>query len=200
MRQTQAPQGFLRFGVADNFELDVIGPNVLWQSDGVRSVGLADSGIGFKYSVPPTQRWQLGIDGLYTSPNGARAFTTGNAAYTFNFDTSYGITPNTSVGATLSIGSTGGFGQSGAHVRYGEFMPSFLVIEQINDISQAYIEYVDVSRVSPDVGNRAFFDAGIQYLLTANLELDVEYGRTITGAPALHFDYFGAGFGVLVNN
>jgi hypothetical protein len=197
--QMQLGQGFLRFGVARRFELDVIGPNIVLQR-GVAGIanGFADSGLGFKYELPTTPRWQIGFDGLYTTPNGAAALTSGNAAYIANLDASYQLTPATSFASTLSLASSGGFGANGAHARYGTFTPSALVLEQINALTQVYIEYVDPSRSSPDIGNRAFIDAGLQRLLGEHVEIDVEYGHALTGDSRLRFNYVGAGFGVLV--
>ena len=195
----QVPQGFFRYGVASRFEVDFIGPNANLQRSAIGSAyGFSDSGLGVKYSLPPSQRWELGVDGLYATPNGAFAFTAGTSTYTVNADASYQLTPATSLGATVALGSTGGFTAAGELVRYGSFMPSILVLEQTSTISQAYFEYVDASRVSADFGNRAFFDAGFQQLLGKRLEVDVEFGHALTADPRLGFNYVGAGVGVSI--
>jgi hypothetical protein len=57
--QSQVPQNFLRFGVARNFEADVIGPNyerTRTYAAGVGNAvtaGVADYGLGFKYELVP---------------------------------------------------------------------------------------------------------------------------------------------------
>lgn len=197
--QTQLGQGFLRFGVAQRLEVDFIGPNLDIQRGALgEASGLSDSGLGFKYELPPTQRWQIGIDGLYTTPSGATAFTTGNATYTTNLDASYQLTPATSLGATLSLASTGGFGRDGSHARFGAFTPSALVLEQIDGSTQAFVEYVNDSRVAPDAGDRGLLDAGLQHLVGARLEIDVEYGHALTEDAFVRFDYVGAGVGILL--
>jgi hypothetical protein len=194
--QAQVPQGFIRFGIAPRLEVDFIGPN-LQAVGGI--TGLTDSGLGFKYELPPSAKATFALDGLYTSPNGAAAFTAGNASYTLNLDAAYQLTPATSVASTFAFTATGGFNGAGIHSRYGTFTPSVLVLEQLGSVTQAYVEYVDDSRVSPDIGNRAFMDVGVQRLFGDGLELDVEFGHALTGDPALRFNYIGAGLGILIH-
>lgn len=196
--QSQVPQNFLRLGVADRFEFDVIGPNYI----GVRSYsagepgrtvhGVADSGLGFKYELPPSARWTIAFDGLYTGPNGSPFLTAGNASLTGNLDLSFAISPATSIGSTIAVSSTGGFGENG-HARYGVTTPSLVVTTQIPNYYQFYAEYVLVSKISPNYGARAFTDFGVQKLLGTRTEIDLEYGHAFTGIPALKFDYIGSG-------
>jgi hypothetical protein len=195
----QFGQGFLRFGVAPQLELDVIGPNGIAQrGPSSDAFGFADSGIGFKYELLAAAQWQLGVDGLYTTPNGARALTAGNSTLTTNFDAVYQLTKTTSFASTLSFAAAGGFGVSGEHARYGTFMPSCLVLQQFDSSTQAYVEYVNVSRTAPDLGVSSFLDAGLQQLVGTKVELDVEYGHSLSGATAQRFNYIGAGLGILV--
>jgi hypothetical protein len=197
--QIQIAQGFIRYGVARRFELDLVGPNDVLQRSAIgNSAGFTDTGIGFKYELPPASRWEVGFDGLYSTPDGARTLTAGNATYTANADVSYNLTATTSVGSTLSFAATGGSSATGVHAKYGTFTPSFLVLQQIDVATQAYVEYVDVSRLAPDAGNRAFVDVGLQRLLGSHLEVDVEYGHTLTADPTLRFIYAGAGIGLLL--
>lgn len=195
----QYGQGFLRFGFAPQLELDVIGPNDIAQrGPSSDAFGFADSGIGFKYELLAAPQWQLGVDGLYTTPNGARAFTSGNSTLVTNFDATYQLTKTTSLASTLSFAAAGGFSVSGEHARYGAFMPSCLALQQFGGLTQGYVEYVNVSRTAPDLGDSSFLDAGLQRLVGTNVELDVEYGHSLSGVTAQRFNYIGAGLGILV--
>ncbi len=84
------PQAFTRIGVADRFEFDIIGPNYeavrayAPRSAGSDRYGVDDSGLGFKYEFVPTGKWTIGVDGLYTAPNGSKFLTAGSASYTGN--------------------------------------------------------------------------------------------------------------------
>lgn len=195
---SQVPQAFTRIGVANAFEVDVIGPNY----ESVRTYapgqpgtvlhGVLDSGLGFKYELPPSGKWSVAFDGLYTGPNGSSFLTAGNASYTGNLDASYSMSTATSIGTTIAVSSTGAFAGS-EHFRYGVTTPSFVVTTQIPNSYQFYAEYVLNSKVSPHYGARAFTDFGVQKLLGTRTEVDVEYGHAFTGINALKFDYIGSG-------
>ncbi len=195
---SQVPQNFMRLGVASRFELDVIGPNyegVRTYAPGSRDAtiyGVTDSGLGFKYELPPTGRWAIAFDGLYTGPNGSPQLTAGNATLTGNLDAAYALSPATSAGTTIAVSSTGSNSAAG-HSRYGVTTPSFVVTTQIPHYYQFYAEYVVVSKLGPGQGDRAFTDFGVQKLLGSRTEIDVEYGHAFTGIPALRFDYIGSG-------
>jgi hypothetical protein len=196
--QSQVLQNFLRVGVAPHFEVDIIGPNY----EGVRNYapgtpgaivhGVADSGVGFKYELPPTRRWTVAFDGLYTGPNGSKDLTAGTGTVTGNLDASFSISPVTSIGTTIAVSSTGSY-LPGARSRYGVTTPSFVVTTQVPNYYQFYTEYVFVSKIAPDLGGRAFLDFGVQKLLGSHTEVDVEYGHALSGIPTQQFDYLGTG-------
>jgi hypothetical protein len=195
---SDVPQNFLRLGVATRFEVDVIGPNY----ESIRSyapktagntiAGVTDSGLGVKYELPPAGRWTLGVDALYTGPNGSPALTVGNATLTGNLDASYALSPATAVGTTIGVSSTGG-GIGAEHRQYGMTTPSFVLTTQIPNFYQFYAEYVLVSKVGPTQGARAFTDFGVQKLIGSRTEIDLEYGHAFSGIPSLRFDYIGSG-------
>jgi hypothetical protein len=195
---SQVPQNFLRIGAGDRFELDVIGPNYVATrayesgvSDAVTH-GVADSGLGFKYELPPTEKWTLAFDGLYTGPNGSPFLTAGSATLTGDFDASYKLSPAMSVATTIALISTGSY-EKAIRTQYGVSEPSLVVTAEIPHFYQFYAEYVYVSKIAPRYGGRAFTDFGIQKLLGTRTEIDVEYGHAFTGDPALRFDYIGSG-------
>ncbi len=196
--QSQVPQNFLRLGVASRFELDVIGPNyegIRTYATGMRDTvihGVTDSGLGFKYELPPADRWTVAFDGLYTGPNGSKQLTAGSATVTGNFDASYAMSPATNLGTTIAVSSTGNYANA-VRTQYGVTTPSFVVTTDIPNSYQFYAEYVYVSKIAPDRGGRAFTDFGVQKLLGRRTEVDVEYGHAFTGIPALRFNYIGAG-------
>ena len=196
------PQGFIRFGVRPRFEFDIIGPNDVRArvplGNGLDTVtnGAYDSGIGFKYELPPSGRYTIGIDGLYTSPNGSPAFTAGNATLTGNLDVAYALDATTGIGTTLAFSTTGGYAANGSHARYGTFMPSLVVTKQLPDAYQLYAEYVHLSKTAPDQGQRNFVDYGVQKLLGTRTEIDIELGDSITPNAARRFNYVGFGLGV----
>jgi hypothetical protein len=190
----QYPQSFIRYGVSSRFEADLIGPNDNHLAG--RADGFSDSGVGFKYEFVPRGHATVGIDGLFTSPNGSRAFTTGVATQTVNLDLSYGLTGTLAIGTTLSAQATGGLRADGTPVRYGVFEPSVVLTDDLPHALQAYGEYVYVSKIAPASGGRAFVDGGFQQLLGERFEVDVEAGQSLTPLRAERFHYLGVGFGL----
>jgi len=196
--QSQAPQNFLRVGVATRFELDVIGPNYVASrtygpgAPDVVSHGVTDSGLGFKYELPPKGKWTVGFDGLYTGPNGSPFLTAGSATLTGNLDASFSMSPATSIGTTIAVSSTGQYSRN-VRAQYGVTTPSVVLTTQIPHHYQFYAEYVFVSKIAANAGGRAFTDFGVQKLLGSRTEIDVEYGHAFSGDPALRFDYVGSG-------
>ncbi len=196
--QSQVPQAFTRLGVATRFEFDVIGPNY----EGTRTYapatagtvehGVTDSGVGFKYELPPAGKWSVAFDGLYTGPNGSQFLTTGSGTLTGNLDASFAMSPATSLGTTIAVSSTGAYA-GGQRFQYGVTTPSFVVTTQIPNYYQFYAEYVLVSKISPHAGARAFTDFGVQKLLGRRTEIDVEYGHAFTAVQNLKFNYIGSG-------
>ena len=202
--QTQYPQNFLRIGIAPRFELDVIGPGDVRErtlqpgTPDLVTNGSFDSGLGFKYECAPRGKTIFAIDGLYTSPSGAPAFTAGNASYTANLDIQYALGPSTGIGTTLAMSSTGGYAANGTHMRYGVFSPTVALTQSLRNHYQPYFEYVYDSRLSPSIGGRAFIDYGLQKLLGRDTEVDVELGHALTANPTLQLNYVGVGFGIQI--
>jgi|HubBroStandDraft_5_1064220.scaffolds.fasta_scaffold43620_3 hypothetical protein len=196
--RSQVPQNFLRLGIVPDFEIDVIGPNyeatrkyTTGRPDTV-TYGVTDSGLGFKYELPQAGKGTIAFDGLYTGPNGSTFLTAGNATLTGNLDASYSLSPATSIGTTVAVSSTGGY-SGPIHTRYGTTTPSVVMTTQIPNYYQFYAEYVLVSKIASNQGDRAFTDFGVQKLLGTRTEIDIEYGHAFTGIPALRFNYIGAG-------
>jgi hypothetical protein len=180
--QVTVPQGFLRFGLGENLEADVIGPALQFNRGG-RS-GWLDSGAGMKWQYVSSSGNSAALDVLYTVPSGSAAFTSGRPVETLNFDYSRSLSNR------FAIGTTMGFAQS----HLFSLLPSLVITDQYNDRAQVYAEAYGQIATRP--GGAALFglDGGVQYLLCPQLEVDVEAGRTITSLSRNH--YYGFGLGV----
>lgn len=198
----QYPQSIIRYGLAQRFEFDLIGPNYVRAAapDGkgglARTQGYSDGGLGIKVEFAPRGRTTVAVDGLYTAPNGSPGFTAGGATETLNLDAGYALSDTVGIGTTLALQSTSGFDAAGNRARYGVFLPSVVVTKQLPRATQLYGEYVYASKLAPDQSGRAFVDGGVQKLLGSRFELDVELGQSLIGDPSKRFHYLGLGFGV----
>jgi hypothetical protein len=171
VEQVQEPQGFTRYGMAENLEVDLVAPS-----------GHADSGAGLKWEFAHNANSAAAIDFIYTVPSGAAAFTAGVPTQLLNVD--YGR----SLGA-FGVGVTMG----AFHGSYYAAFPSAVVTALINPRAQLYAEAFAQSRTRPLGGALGGLDGGIQYLLSPAIEVDAEAGRTITDTARVHYVGFGAG-------
>jgi len=191
------PQGFERFGVAQGFELDAIGPNFnRARSARALETGTSDLGLGFKYELPQRGRFTYGVDGLFTAASGSSAFTAGGPTQTLDVDVAYAASPAIGIGTTVAGTWQAGFGAAGNAGRFGALIPSAVVTAQIPNAYQFYAEIVSQTKLAPDQGGHVFVDFGLQKLLGPNLEIDVEDGESFTPVNGSRFHYLGIGTGI----
>lgn len=192
-RATQYPQGFLRYGVTTNWEVDVIGPAYGLAGGDVNRSGFFDSGLGAKYEIWHDANAAFATDLLYTLPTGAAGFTTGGATQTLNLDYSTSLSSIFSFATTVGGASTYAASLNGEEGRFFTLLPSAVITDQWNPRAQAFIEAFASTRTRPDGGSLFGQDIAFQYLLTAQFELDVEAGQTVDDTGYSH--YVGFGFG-----
>lgn len=195
-------QGFQRFGLGRGLEFDLIGPtfNRSRSSSGFNS-GYSDIGYGVKFQVPIPGKVQYALDGLLSAPSGGKAFTAGTSTQQLNVDAALALTPSIGIGTTLGFAATGGAFANGTSstpefARYGAFIPSVVVTDQLNRRTQVYAEGVGQSKIAPDLGGRLFADVGIQRLIGQYVEVDAEYGMSFTPVLGSRFHYVGFGVGI----
>ncbi len=182
--QNQTGQGFLRFGVVPNIEVDLIGPAYAVQRVPMEAHGFFDFGAGMKWEFAHTSSSAFGMDVLLTVPSGAPAFSAGAATQTVNVNDSFSF-GNFGVSTTFGVSHQNG---------YRTLFPSIAVTNQFNNRTQWYAEAFAQTKSSPDGKALVGLDGGLQYLMTPQLEFDVEGGRTISDTARTR--YFGFGFGV----
>lgn len=190
------PQGFERFGLARNVEVDLIGPSFERKSrGGMAQSGALDSGVGAKLELWHNATDVAAIDLLYTVPSGNRPFTIGAPTQTMNVDVSHAITSRFSAAATFGLQSTAAPDARGRTARFLTLLPSVAITQTIGSRAQLYAEAFGTTRLHPDASGGMFgIDYGAQYMVTPRLEVDLEQGATRTNAS--RNTYYGFGFGV----
>ncbi len=199
------PQGFQRFGLVPRLEIDLVGPTFnRLRSDSGLSSGFSDLGIGFKYAFQQKTKVQWAIDGLLTAATGASGFTAGGPTEQLNLDIAYPLSANVGIGTTIGFASTSGApvnsttGTTAAYSRYGAVIPSIVITDQITHATQFYAEYVNPTKIAPDLGGRAYTDFGVQQLFNQYVEIDAEYGIDFTPIQGSRYRYIGVGLGLYV--
>ena len=178
---TSGSSAFLRYGAARNFEVDgIVG-------------GAGDSGLGMKYEWWHDGSRALATDFLYTMPTGTADFTAGAPIETLNVDYTTPLSSVFSLAGTLGTQSSYAAALSGASGRFISFLPSLVLADQWNPRAQAFVEAFGQTRTRPDGGAQLGLDAAFQYMLTPQIEIDVETGRTINDVNRSHYAGFGFG-------
>ncbi|GAC1500449.1 MAG: hypothetical protein NVS1B2_25010 [Vulcanimicrobiaceae bacterium] len=197
------PGGFQRFGVADRLELDLIGPSYnRTRTDDTLTHGYGDLGLGLKAQLPQRGRFTYGVDALVTAATGSGGYSNGGPTQALNLDVAFAASPAIGLGTTLAMSSSAGFrsiaGGDAAGERFGFFQPSFVVTAQIPQYYQFYAEIVGTTKIGPGQGGRIVTDLGVQKLIGSSVEIDAEYGTSLTPVSGSRFHYVGFGAGVRV--
>ncbi len=182
----QYPQGFLRLGIAQSVEVDLIGPAYqLGRDAGAPASGFFDSGVGAKWEIAHDERGALAVDALYTVPTGAAPLSAGKPTETLNAD--YARSLSAAIGIATTVGVERGFAGT-------TLLPSLVLTDQFSSRAQTYAEAFAQSKTRPDGGALFGLDAGLQYEPAPQIEVDVEAGRTITDRSRNHYYGFGLGW------
>lgn len=196
------PNLTLRWGLPDNSELVWLPSNFQHQSvDGEPGSpaqtlrGFGPTTIGIKHVLAYSEHWQWTAEALATLPSGDSTFGSHGAGGALNAIVSYGNGPlgvSLMVGATSQTEPTAAGGQ-----RFQSFDPDLVVTWAATSRVQLFGEVYAQSHSGylQSWGTNA--DGGLQYLVTADLVVDVEEGVRIQGALGGFSHYTGVGLGLL---
>ncbi len=178
----------MRYGLGQGIEVDFIGPAYELQRPGAQ--GFADSGLGAKWEFAQNVSNSAAIDFLYTAPTGALAFTAGTPTQTLNLD--YG----TSISSRFGVAATAGV----LHMQdLVTLLPSVVVTDQYRTGEQLYAEAYGQEMLRPHGGSLFGLDGGVQYVLSPQVVMDLEAGRTVAGQARSHYYGFGLGHSFLMD-
>ncbi len=183
------PEALLRFGFLDGNEFNVLTPNYIQQQ---HASGFTATTLGFKHQFVPIGPLVYTAESLITPPSGDNNFGSEGLGVAVNGIISYDFTPATSVTVMLGYSSqTTAFNEGGA--RYNSFNPDIVFSWQPTQYLQLYAEVYGQTQSGPLQSDGYNADAGIQYLFTENIEVDLEYGQRLSGQLGGFSHYFGAG-------
>jgi len=190
------PQSLIRIGTSDphlDVELGPIAENHA-SLGGIAVDGLSDLSIGAKYELGFNSKADWGVNALVTIPTGAAAFSAGNAQYTGNFNWGYTIDPEFSLSGTLGFNAFGGFNGASVAQSYFAFTPTLEFAAALpGGPSQVAAEYAYFSQAGPNLGSKSFLDFVYQRDFGPHVQLDVEYGFSLTLPNVQRQHYIGAG-------
>jgi hypothetical protein len=190
------PQSLLRIGTADphlDFEFGL--PSRETSSVGQPTVtGTSDVSLATKYELGYSSNADWGVYGAITYPTGSKAFTSGNAQFTGDFDWGYTINSEFSLAGTLSFNALSGPNAAGAAQSYFAFIPSLELSAALpGGPSQISAEYAYFSAAGPGLGSKSLIDFVYQRDFGNHIQLDVEYGFSPSVINGQKQHYIGAG-------
>lgn len=188
------PEANFRLGLPWKTEVSVLLPNYIHQSI-IPHSGNAATVLGIKHQIGYTKDLIGTVEGIFTLPSGSRDFGSDGLGTAFNGIVSYKAT--STVTFTLQCGVTS-LTQSIADGgrRYTSFNPDLVMDWAPVKRLQFFGEIYGQTNTGPGQGGGVNMDAGIQYLLTRYLVVDVEVGQRISGQLGNFNNYIGSGLGI----
>lgn len=192
----------LRWGLPGDSELVWLPPNFQYQSlnagpggppETMR--GFGPTTLGIKHSLGYTEHWQWTAEALTTLPSGDSTFGSHGLGGAVNAIVSYGNGPfgvSLMAGLTTQTEPTAAGGQ-----RFQSFNPDLVVTWASTSRLQFYGEVYAQSHSGYRQGWGTDADGGVQYLLSPDVEIDLEEGVRIQGALGGFSNYTGVGVGLL---
>ncbi|HVC29675.1 MAG TPA: transporter [Steroidobacteraceae bacterium] len=192
----------LRWGLPDDSEFLWLPPNFQYQSaDGGPGApaptvrGFGPTTVGVKHELGYTAEWQWIAEALATLPSGDSTFGSHGVGGALNAVVSYGNGP---LGVSLMVGVTSQTEPTAAGgQRFQSFNPDLVVTWESTSRLQFYGEMYGQSHSGYRQGWGTDVDGGVQYLVTADLEVDLEEGARVQGNLGGFSNYTGVGLGLM---
>ena len=134
------------------------------------------------------------MDGLVILPTGSSLYGSSGVGGTLSGIAEWEITSNIAFTAMLGITSQTTSSSSGGE-RFTSLLPDLVLSWQAYPALQFYGEVYGQTKTSPTEGPGYNFDAGVQYLITPNFEIDAEDGFRLSGNLGGFKNFIGIGMG-----
>ena len=157
---------------------------------------MSDAGVGAKYEFGYGEKWGFAADTAITFASGTNDFSSNGTGVTLNGIMAYNV--NADIGVEFQLGLSHVFSPA-YPLQTTSINPILVVSDQLNEITgnlQLYAEVYNFVDIAPDNNVSSFIDAGVQYLVTPDVEVDVEAGHNLTDIPLNNTTYVGFGAGI----
>jgi opacity protein-like surface antigen len=187
------PEIQLRLGLPYSTEFTVLPPNYISPQGFDGGYGATVAGI--KHQFVTHGKWTSAIEGLITFPTGADNLGSDGTGFALNKLVNYDVTDALAVELMVGVSTATLSTQAGGD-RYTSFNPDLVISWLFTQSLQGYAEFYGQTKTAPHQGSGFNADAGIQYLPTDYIELDIEYGQRLSGELGYFSRYIGAGAGI----
>ncbi|MDP3704814.1 MAG: transporter, partial [Legionellaceae bacterium] len=188
------PETELRIGLPQNSEFFVLLPNYIHAS--IPSSGFASTSFGIKHEIAFTNRWIISIEGFLTPPSGSYYYGNQGIESILDGIFSYNINDKLSLTGMLGVSTQTLVTSANLSERFSSLNPDVLLTWTLQDNIQLFAEIYGQSKTGPTTGVGYNTDAGITYLVTKNMTMDLEFGHNLQGVLGDFEQYIGAGFAI----
>lgn len=200
-RLVDYPQAEWRYGLPHGWEAKVFWPNfnelTPLSAAGGTNKGLSDAGIGVKKEFGYFGNWVFAADTRIDFQTGAEPFTNGGTQVTVNGIASYNVTPQFGLAGQLGVARLAQRDAGGRTQYYYTLEPMVVASYSFFGRLQLYGEVYGATKAGANTNQSEYwFDGGVQYLVTPQVEVDVEEGIALSGPQGASAHYFGLGFGL----
>jgi len=187
------PHTKVRMGLPGRNEFTLFFPNEMTNTK--KASGLTASEFTFKHNIFYNEHWNSAVRAMYIPTSGSKIYGTANDGYTLNGVLAYRIN---SFNASVMLGySSYSTPAANGGKRYNTFTPDVLIGWEAKKWLQFYAEVYGQTHSGPKQGPAYNMDTGLLFLITKDIEADIEVGHRLTGHLGNFNVYYGAGFGIL---
>ncbi|BCA95602.1 hypothetical protein TUM19329_19630 [Legionella antarctica] len=191
--QQNFPEALLRFGLADEFEFNILLPNYIHQNI-LPYTGYQATVMGVKHQIGSSSEWVTVIDGYVILPSGTANFGSERIGGIVNGLFGYNFTSEINLSGMLGVSSqTQSINEGG--MRFTSVNPA-LVLSWSKEKVSVYWEIYGQSKPSPEDNAGLNTDAGVIYLIKKNIAIDLEAGQRINGSLGGFSHFWGAGISI----
>lgn len=195
-QEIQLPLAALRFGLGSHRELVWLPPSAIRQSGpGNAGSGATASVLGLKQQFLTRRHTLLSGETLVTLPSGTDAYGAAGAGLAVNGLFSQDLPAEFGMALQLGFSSQAAPKAQGG-TRYASALADLVFTRQFNPRTQLYLEFTGLSHSGPGQGSALNTDGGLQFLITRDLEVDIEAGRQLHGTLGDLSRYWGIGLGL----
>jgi opacity protein-like surface antigen len=187
------PSAQVRFGLPYSNEFNILPPNYIHQYG--ENNGYTATIMNFKHQFFNEALFGFSAEAGVTLPTGDADFGSDGWGGTVNGIINYNLTPDFSISLMLGVSSLTVSSNAGGD-RYNTVNPDLVFAWQCLENLQVYAEFYGQTKTGPDQSSGFNGDAGLQYLPTDNIELDIEFGQRFSGELGNFARYIGAGGGI----
>ncbi|MGA2655740.1 MAG: transporter, partial [Gammaproteobacteria bacterium] len=176
------PEALVRLGLQHGNEVSVLLPNYNadYPENQSARFGYTATTVAYKHQFVPIGGFVYGAESLFTLPSGDENFGSEGLGVAINGLISYDTSKTTSIAFMFGYTSETTAKNDQGGQRYNSFNPDLVFIWQPQPSFQFYLEVYGQTKAGPDKSEGYNADGGIQYLITQNIEIDLEYGQRIT--------------------